>query len=85
MQDPDRQVHLDQAAAGMKHGMCMTISLFQHADAVHVICSYEDGMVAVWDAAQPQKPCICQRLHQEPIMALALNPDHSGKAMPQKT
>ncbi|KAK9807366.1 hypothetical protein WJX73_007236 [Symbiochloris irregularis] len=78
VQDPKWQITFDQGAAGLKHGMCMHISLFEHAEAIYVISAYEDGMVAIWDAAKPLQPCLCQRLHKEPIMALALNPDNTG-------
>eukprot|EP00877_Chromochloris_zofingiensis_P003935 jgi/Chrzof1/13542/Cz08g01130.t1 len=57
-----------------KHGMCMALQLFVHrSGGVWCACGYEDGTVALWDTQQPQQYVCHSRLHQEPIMSVAVN------------
>ncbi len=60
-------------------GMCMALQLFVRPEtgALLAAAGYEDGTVAVWDAAQPDRPILHSRMHAEPVMALAMEP--SGK------
>ncbi len=37
----------------------------------HLLAGYEDGTLALWDVADRSQPKEVQKLHGEPIMALA--------------
>lgn len=63
----------------MQCGMCMTINLFRKDAAVHAACGYEDGTLAVWGASAPASPLFAARLHQEPIMAVAVDASGDGE------
>ena len=68
---------------GMSCGMCMAVQLLppQAADGgPWVIAGYEDGTLALWDAAAPARPAASAKLHAEAVMALVLDSSGQGVA-----
>jgi WD40 repeat protein len=80
MQDPVLQLHQQRGQAGAKHGMCMAVQLAQDSTSVYAWVGYEDGVVALWDIRQPGAPLSELRVHEEPVMALAVDVPH-GRAL----
>lgn len=66
--------------------MCMAVAFCQLSqDAVgslHLLAAYEGGHVVLWDAKQPLAPIASIRGHEEPVMALALQPTGTGGQPP---
>jgi hypothetical protein len=56
-------------APGSPHGPSSSSS-----SSLHLVAGYEDGMVALWDLRRPDCPVVKARLHQEPVMCLAVHP-----------
>ena len=71
-----------QQPEGTKHGMCMAVQLLGHSskDALLAFVGYEDGEVAVWDAFEGKLLAI-KHIHDEPVMALALDAADSDTRM----
>ena len=68
-----------------KHGMCMAVALFRQPGhhALYTAVGYEDGTLSVWDTAHPDQAIMSARLHTEPIMALAIEPQGTGISQQQ--
>ena len=68
---------------GTKLGMCMAVVFCQlprdAAGGLHLLAAYEGGHVVLWDAKQPLAPIASIRGHEEPVMALALQPSGNGE------
>ena len=66
--------------------MCMAVVFCQlspdAAGSLHLLAAYEGGHVVLWDAKQPQAPIASIRGHEEPVMALALQPSGKGGRPP---
>ena len=65
---------LSQPATSMKCGMCMAVQFLRALDGAacqYLMAGYEDGTLALWDATTKSEPKAMQKLHGEPIMALA--------------
>ena len=71
---------------GTKLGMCMAVVFCQllgdEAGSPHLLAAYEGGHVVLWDAEQPLAPVASIRGHEEPVMALALQPSGKGGRPP---
>ena len=71
---------------GTKLGMCMAAVFCQlpqdAAGSLHLLAAYEGGHVVLWDAEQPLAPIASIRGHEEPVMALALQPSGKGGLPP---
>lgn len=69
---------------GMACGMCMVVQLLP-AHGVSkgrwVIAGYEDGTLALWDAAAPARPAALARPHTESVMALAMDVSGQGRRL----
>ena len=70
-----------QQPEGPKHGMCMAVQLLGHSHqhALLAFVGYEDGEVAVWDVFKG-KLLASKHMHDEPVMALALNASDASSA-----
>ena len=74
VQEGRMMVALSQPSTSMKCGMCMALQFLRipDGDACHyLMAGYEDGTLALWDVAAKSRPKAVQKLHGEPIMALA--------------
>lgn len=58
---------------GMKCGMCMSLASPQVTSCCLILAGYEDGTLALWDAAQQKSPLTICKPHAEPAMALAVH------------
>ncbi len=70
--------------AGVKHGMCMAVQLFDQParhHSLYALVGYEDGEVAVWDVLQGSL-LISKHLHDEPVMAVAVDATGQGAFQP---
>lgn len=79
MQKASKWRELKQAEAS-KNGMCMAVALFrqQGQHALYTAVGYEDGTLAIWDAAKPEHALMSARLHSEPIMTVAIDAQGTG-------
>ena len=67
--------------AGMACGMCMAVQLLPgQPDGPWVLAGYEDGTLALWDLAAPERPAALVRPHSESVMALAVDASGQGEA-----
>ena len=73
---------LRQPEGSPKMGMCMSMQLFQRPPdaALYLAVGYEAGHVAVWNTQAPAAPLAVARLHEEPVLGLAI--DANGTGMP---
>ena len=80
---PMKQLHQTE---GVKHGMCMAVQLFNQTarHTLYALVGYEDGEVAVWDVFQGHL-LISKHLHDEPVMAVAVDATGKGAFQPTRT
>ena len=72
-------MHL-QPGEEAKWGMCMALQLFHVASVgLCVVAGYEDGTAAFWRLDSPTQPTCSARLHEEPVMALAIDSCCTGE------
>lgn len=65
---------LSQPEGVMTCGMCMVLQFMAVTEqASFLLAGYEDGTVALWDLASRAHPTAVQKLHAEPMMALAVH------------
>lgn len=68
---------LEQPEGAMKCGMCMSLAFLEPGDgdggAVRAVGGYEDGSVAVWDAAGGSSPLAVVKVQGEPVMAVSVH------------
>ncbi|GBG70675.1 hypothetical protein CBR_g7976 [Chara braunii] len=67
-------------ACGGRAGMCMAVEAVRqpHTGVLTIAAGFEDGAIRVWDARQVAEPLVCQNLHTEPILSIALDSSYSG-------
>ena len=66
--------------------MCMAVQLFDQTaqHTLYALIGYEDGEVAVWDVFQGHL-LISKHLHDEPVMAVAVDATGKGAFQPTRT
>lgn len=81
---PHTSLDQERTPTGPKRGMAMAVQLLPQpagqSSSPLVVVGYESGSVALWDARHPAAPVAEARLHEEAVMALALDPKR-GRGM----
>ena len=68
-----------QQPEGVQHGMCMAVQLGTRSGSgiQRSFVGYEHGYISIWDVVQATL-LASKRMHEEPVMALAIDQETKG-------